>query len=149
MKKILNIIPVLTLTFLAFQFTYAEDLTCEEEEILITKLTKTVGKANPKDWKTPAHCASDIINLRIKSAVALEWINKSIEIKETVYNRVVKGDYYIVNEEPQKALDEYIRAINLAREKEKKELIPDIQWKVLVAMGVQNYLDFHANNDSE
>ncbi|MFC2124234.1 hypothetical protein ACFLU5_05440 [Bacteroidota bacterium] len=146
MIRLIKLIPVLTLILLTTQITYADNLTCAEEEALMIKHSESVEKAKPKDWKTPALCANDVITQRIKSKEALEWVNKSIEIKETIFNRVVKGDYYVVNEEIDKAQKEYIRAINLARETGKNEMIPDIQWKVLVAMGVQNYLDFHANN---
>jgi len=111
-----------------------------------SKPSKITFTAKPKDWKTPALCANDLITQRIKSVDALDWISKSIEIKETVSNRVIKGDYYVMNEEIDKAQNEYIKAINLARETGKSEMIPDIQWKVLVAMGVQNYLNFHASN---
>ena len=147
MTRLFKLFPVVTLILLTAQFTYADNLSSVEEEALILKHSEAVDKAKPKDWKTPALCANDIVTQRIKSTEALEWVNKSIEIKETVFNRVVKGDYFVVNDEIEKAQKEYIRAINLARETGKNEMIPGIQWKVLVAMGVQNYLDFHANND--
>lgn len=147
MKNLTKIISIVTLILLTSQVTLAGKPETTDEDMLIVKHREHVEKAKPNDWKTPAMCVNELVSYRIKSEEALNWINRSIEIKETVFNRVVKGDYYLVMEEVDKAQNEYIRAINLAREEGKNELIPDIQWKVLVAMGVKNYLDFHSSQN--
>ena len=96
MNRLFKIFPVAVLILLTAQFTFADNLTTAEEEALILKHSEAVEKAKAKDWKTPALCANDIVTQRIKSEEALNWVNKSIEIKETVFNRVVKGDYFVV-----------------------------------------------------
>ena len=146
MKRYTKIFPVVTLILLTAQFVFADKPEVADKEVLILKHRERVENAKPKDWKTPAICVNDLVSQRIKLEEALSWINKSIEIKETVFNRTGKGDYHVVMGEINKAQNEYIRAINMAREEGKNDLIPSIQWKVLVAMGVQNYLDFHAEN---
>ena len=67
MKRLIKLFPVVTLILLTTQFTYADRPTTIEEEALIIKHSETVEKAKPKEWKTPALCANDIITQRIQS----------------------------------------------------------------------------------
>jgi hypothetical protein len=112
---------------------------------LIDKHQTKIDKAKVTDWKTYAECANELVSMRISSEEILSWINKSIEIKETIYNRTVKGDFLLLEGEYINAKKEYIKAISLAQKSGKKNVIPDLQWRILIAMGVENYNDFHAN----
>lgn len=112
---------------------------------LIDKHQSIIDKAKVKDWKTYAECANELVSLRICNEEILSWINKSIEIKETIFNRTVKGDFLLLEGEYINAKKEYIKAIGLAQKSGKKTVIPDLQWKILIAMGVENYNNFHAN----
>jgi len=114
-------------------------------EELIDKHQTKISKAKVKDWKTYAECASELVSLRINNEEILSWINKSIEIKETVFNRTVKGDFLVLAGEYVSAKKEYIKAISLAQQSGDKKIIPDLQWKILIAMGMENYHNFHAN----
>ena len=112
---------------------------------LIDKHQTIIEKAKVTDWKTYADCANELVSMRISNEEILSWINKSIEIKETIFNRTVKGDFLLLEGEYINAKKEYIKAISLAQKSGKKKVIPDLQWKILIAMGVENYNNFHAN----
>ena len=112
---------------------------------LIDKHQTIIEKAKVTDWKTYAECANELVSMRISNEEILSWINKSIEIKETIFNRTVKGDFLLLEGEYINAKKEYIKAISLAQKSGKKKVIPDLQWKILIAMGVENYNNFHAN----
>jgi hypothetical protein len=125
---------------------YADGNKSRTEE-LIDKHQSIIDKAKVKDWKTYADCANDLVSMRICNEEILSWINKSIEIKETIFNRTVKGDFLLLAGEYKNAKKEYVKAISLAQKSGKKNVIPDLQWKILIAMGVENYDNFHANQD--
>mgnify|MGYP001812938824 FL=1 len=124
-------------------FVYADGNKSRTEE-LIDKHQSIIDKAKVKDWKTYADCANDLVSMRICNEEILSWINKSIEIKETIFNRTVKGDFLLLAGEYKNAKKEYVKAISLAQKSGKKNVIPDLQWKILIAMGVENYDNFHA-----
>ena len=124
-------------------FVYADGNESRTEE-LIDKHQSIIDKAKVKDWKTYADCANDLVSMRICNEEILSWINKSIEIKETIFNRTVKGDFLLLAGEYKNAKKEYVKAISLAQKSGKKNVIPDLQWKILIAMGVENYDNFHA-----
>lgn len=113
-------------------------------EELIDKHQSKIAKAKLNDWKTYAECANELVSMQIANEEILSWINKSIQIKETVYNRTVKGDFLVLENKLREAKKEYVRAIELARNTSEEKKIPDLQWKILVAMGLENYHDFHA-----
>jgi hypothetical protein len=113
---------------------------------LIDKLETKIEKAKFQDWKLYAECADELIQARIVNEEILSWINKSIEIKETVFNRTLMGDYLVLQNKTKEAKMEYVKAIALARKTGEKDKISGIQWKILVAMGIENYNDWHANN---
>ena len=112
---------------------------------LIDKHQTIIDKAKVTDWKTYAECANELVSMRICNEEILSWINKSIDIKETIFNRTVKGDYLVLAGQYVNAKKEYIKAISLAQKSGDRSIIPDLQWKILVTMGVENYNNFHAN----
>lgn len=115
-------------------------------EDFVLKHKLKIENARDRDWKTYAECANAFVSKRICNAEILDWINQSISIKETVFNHVVKGDYFVVTGKITEAKNAYIKAIDLAMKNGKNKEISDIQWKILIAMGVENYNEFHSLN---
>jgi hypothetical protein len=123
---------------------YADGNDSRTEE-LIDKHQSRIARAKLNDWKIYADCANELVIMRIANAEILSWINKSIEIKETVFNRTVKGDILVLQGKTTEAQKEYVKAIGLAQNTEQENKIPDLQWKILVAMGIENYNNFHTD----
>jgi hypothetical protein len=145
--KTLRIITTLIVTMMLSISMSMADGNDSNTEDLIDKQEAKIEKARSQDWKLYAECADVLIKARISNKDVLSWINKSIEIKETVYNRTLMGDYLVLENKTTEAKKEYIKAISLAQKNGEKEKISGIQWKILVAMGVENYNNFHANKN--
>lgn len=124
-------------------FSSGNDLNVEE---CILKIKARIENAAPDDWKTFADCASALVSKRIVTAEAIKWIDRSIEIRETIYNRIVRGDFLVLKGKIREGQAEYVRAIELARQEHRKDEISSIQWKILISMGIENYNKFQAEN---
>jgi len=144
MSKLRVFTTFIVIALFSASFVFADGNDSKTEELIDKHQTK-IAKAKVKDWKTYADCASELVSLRISNEEILSWINKSIEIKETVFNRTVKGDFLVLAGEYIDAKKEYIKAISLAQKSGEKNKIPDLQWKILIAMGDENYHNFHAD----
>jgi hypothetical protein len=118
-----------------------------KSEEMIDKHQSRIAKAHANDWKTYAECADELVSLRICNPEILSWINTSIKIKETVFNRTLKGDFLVLEGKFTEAKKEYIKAIGLAQNTPDEKEIPDLQWKILITMGIENYTNFHANRE--
>jgi len=145
MLKVKIFTTLLAIFFAGITCVLADGNDLDVEEF-ISKHKARVEKAGIDDWETFAECANALVTKRIASEEVILWIDKSIEIKETIYNRTVKGDYLVCKGKIKEAQNEYIRAIELARELNKNDEIPGIQWKILISMGVENYNNFHSIN---
>jgi hypothetical protein len=88
------------------------------DDKLVEKARTAVSSASPDDWHTLATWAEKCIRKGVNLKEAAEWLDKSITIKETAFNLNVKGDYYVANKLPEKALESYIRSIELGRSEE-------------------------------
>lgn len=124
-------------------FSSGNDLNVEE---YISKHKARIKNVAPDDWKTFADCANALVSKRIASVEALSWVDRSIDVRETVYNRTIKGDFLVLKGRIREAQAEYVRAIELAKQENRSKEIPKIQWKILVAMGVENYYKFQSEN---
>jgi hypothetical protein len=102
-----------------------------------------VENAAPDDWMTFAKCAEALVSKRIASDEAGNWIGHSIAVRETAYNRTVKGDYLVLKGKIRDAQAEYVRAIELAKQENQQDEIGKIQWKILISMGIENYNRYH------
>jgi hypothetical protein len=109
------------------------------EERMLLRAKRKVDNAKAGDWKTLADCANDLIKKGISSEDELEWINRSIALNENIYNISLLGDYFILKREYKRAIENYLKAIQLARIENNTEAIPTLQWKVLITLGTQNY----------
>jgi hypothetical protein len=79
------------------------------------KTRAAVSNASPNDWHTLAEAAERCIRKGVNMKEASQWLERSLEIKETAYNMSVKGDYYLANRLPQKALEFYAKSIELGK----------------------------------
>lgn len=96
----------------------------------VEKARQAVQNASPDDWHTLAKSAEKCFNRNVNLKEAAEWLDKSIEIKPTVYNLTLKGDYYKMNRLPDKALDYYVKAMKIAKEEDNNSDLSEIQRKI-------------------
>ncbi len=79
------------------------------------KAREAVEAASPDDWHTYAEAAEKCIIKEVNLKEAATWIKQSVEIKETTYNLKVLGDYYVMNNLPEKAIEAYGKSIRLGK----------------------------------
>lgn len=94
------------------------------------KTREAVENASPHDWYTLATSAEKCFKKKVNLKQAVEWLDQSLEIAETPYNLELKGDYYIDNKLPDKALEFYVRAMNVMKEQDGKSDVSPIQKKI-------------------
>lgn len=97
---------------------------------LVVKTRNAVSNAGPDDWFTLAQAAEKCIKKGVNMMEACNWLDKSMKIRETAYNLTVKGDYYFVNRLPQKALEHYVKAIEVGKADDSNFNPADIQKKI-------------------
>ncbi len=83
---------------------------------MVLKTRAAVEDASPDDWRTLAESADKMFQKKLNLKEAASWIDRSLDIKETAYNLEVKGDYYVINNLPERALEYYVKSIALGRE---------------------------------
>ncbi|TAF32489.1 MAG: hypothetical protein EAZ57_08750 [Cytophagales bacterium] len=98
-----------------FTFTAANASNFNTDDKVTLKAREIVAKAAPDDWKAYAQAAAKCVSRNKNMAEAIQWIDKSIAIQATAYNHDIKGDYYIKNNLPEKAMEYYIKALDLGR----------------------------------
>lgn len=87
----------------------------EVEQKLMRTIQAALASAKPDDWLIYAQCANYMIQNDINHEQALEWINKSIEIKENFYNNWVKARLLALKREYQEAANLSRRAMQLGQ----------------------------------
>ena len=102
---------------------FADDRTTE-------KTRDAVENASPDDWYTLAISAEKCFKKKVNLKQASEWLDQSLEIAEMPFNLELKGDYYISNRLPDKALEYYVRAMNTLKEKDGESDITQLQKKI-------------------
>lgn len=107
----------LTILSLLFSFivmpTFAND---DPNSKLVENAKKAVKKADATDWETLAQSAEICFIKKENIEEAVQWINKSLEIKETAYNLEVKGDYLKSIGKRREAKELYYNAILKSKE---------------------------------
>jgi hypothetical protein len=93
------------------------------------KARAEVAKASADDWQTLAVNAEKCFKKKVNLKEASEWLDRSLRIAETRYNLELKGDYYSMNNLPDKAIEYYLKSINAVRDKSSSEIIA-IQKKI-------------------
>ncbi|MEN7549676.1 hypothetical protein AAG747_17265 [Rapidithrix thailandica] len=121
---------VLGMVFISMSaFADGEKITKSQAKVL-KKAKAKVEKASPDDWKTYALAAEMCFGKKVNMKEAYEWLKKSIEIKETPLNLRIKGDYYTQNNLPEKAIDAYIKSMELVKAKDPYADFTEIQEKI-------------------
>jgi len=85
----------------------------EVEKKALANINAALAKAAPDDWYVWAQCAEYMLPHKEQHQKALEWINKSIAIKENFYNNWVKARLYAQNKEFQVATSLIAKAMQL------------------------------------
>lgn len=106
MKRIIFLFALLA------AFTFNANATNDDK--LVEKARTAVAIAEPDDWFTLASWAEKCIKKEVNLKEAGEWLDRSIAIRETAYNYSVKGDYYVATKQYEKALQAYVRSLELA-----------------------------------
>ncbi|TPE43168.1 DUF2911 domain-containing protein [Pontibacter mangrovi] len=83
------------------------------EKKALENIQYALAHAASDDWYTWAQCAEYMLPRKEHHAKALEWINKSIAIKENFYNNWIKAKLYAHNNEFQVAAALSAKAIEL------------------------------------
>lgn len=92
---------------------------------------ESVENAAPDDWYTLAKAAQKCITKGVNLKEAAEWLNKSLAIHEGAYNLKVKGDYYVQNKLPEKALEYYGKSIRVGKMEDPSYMDAETQDKIL------------------
>ncbi|MEM9831101.1 MAG: hypothetical protein AAF944_10715 [Bacteroidota bacterium] len=92
---------------------------------------EAVENAAPDDWYTLAKAAEKCIAKKVNLKEAAEWLNKSLAIHESAFNLKVKGDYYVHNKLPEKALEYYSKSIRVGKLEDPSYMDADTQDKIL------------------
>jgi len=82
------------------------------------KARTAVEEAAPDDWQTYAESAEICMKKKVNLAEAKQWLEKSLEIRETPYNLAVMGDYYQMNKLPNQALEYYVKSLRVGLEQD-------------------------------
>ena len=82
----------------------------------ITKAKNAVEQASPDDWKTLEESARTCIRKGKNMKEAAAWIDASMAIKATPSNLELKGDYFMKNNLPEKALSFYVQSSKTLKE---------------------------------
>jgi tetratricopeptide (TPR) repeat protein len=107
----------------SMSFAKVDDRTTE-------KAREAVENASPHDWYTLAVSAEKCFKKKVNLRQASEWLDQSLEIAEAPFNLQLKGDYYLDNRLPDKALEYYVRAMNVMKENDGEADVSGIQKKI-------------------
>jgi len=124
---------ILTATFtiiLALVMFGSNMVSAKNDDRTTEKTREDVENASPDDWYTLAISAEKCFKKKVNLKQATEWLDQSIEIAETPFNLELKGDYYIENRLPDKALTYYVRAMNVMKEDDGEADVSQLQKKI-------------------
>ncbi|MCC9167398.1 DUF2911 domain-containing protein [Pontibacter harenae] len=88
----------------------------EVEKKALANIQKALAEAKPDDWYIWAQAAEYMLPRKEHHKMALEWINKSIAIKENFFNDWIKARLYALNLEFQMAATLTAKAMQLGNE---------------------------------
>ncbi|MBC5991812.1 DUF2911 domain-containing protein [Pontibacter cellulosilyticus] len=93
--------------------TVTLNIETEVEKKALANIQNALAKAEPDDWYIWAQSAEFMLPRREHHQKALEWINKSISIKDNFFNNWIKAKLYALNKEYEMATDLTAKAIKL------------------------------------
>ena len=134
--KAFTIFTVALLTISSFSFANNNIGEAANEEKVINKAREAVESASPDDWYTYAKAAKSCFAKKVNLKEAAEWIDQSIEIKETAFNLEIKGDYYAMNRLPRKALEYYTKAAQVGKSEDFNFDTSGLQKKIAKITGI-------------
>jgi len=121
-RNLILTLGLLSIALMSFTFSSPvsnQDKDGEEKADKVTlKARELVNEAAPDDWMTYAKAAEKCINKGVNLKEAAQWLDTSIEIKETAYNLELKGDYYVSNNLTDKALEYYVKTLKVGKEQD-------------------------------
>jgi len=115
MKLKLTSISFLMLAILTLVSSTAHVQAGNRNDKIIEKAREAVDNATPDDWEALAKAADMCIEKNVNLKEAAKWIDKSVSIKETIYNTKVMGDYYALSNLPEKAVEYYSKSIRIGK----------------------------------
>lgn len=131
MKKVIN---TTTRAFVAAAFLFTISLGAfanNNTDKTTQRARESVENAAPDDWYTLAKSAQKCIEKGVNLKEAAEWLNKSLAIHESAFNLKVKGDYYVQNKLPEKALEYFSKSIRVGKMEDPSYMDADTQDKIL------------------
>ena len=93
--------------------TITLNIETEVEKKALANINEALKNADPEDWYIWAQSAEFMIPRREHHQKALEWINKSIAIKDNFFNNWIKARLYAQNKEYEMAANLTAKAIQL------------------------------------
>ena len=114
-KNVKMIMMALAAVFVSAS-VYAAPGTAENKTVEKARLA--VEEAAPDDWHTYAESAEKCMRKKVNLKEAKVWLDKSLNIKETPYNLAIMGDYYNMNDLPEKALEYYVKSLRVGLEQD-------------------------------
>lgn len=117
-------------TIMAFVILSTSMAYAKVDDRTTEKTREAVENASPHDWYILATSAEKCFKKKVNLKQASEWLDQSLEIAETPFNLELKADYFIDNKLPDKALEYYVRAMNIIKENDGKGDVGHIQKKI-------------------
>ena len=112
-------ISLILLSLFATSLAFSNDQRDSKKPDKVTiKTREAVAEAQPDDWKTLAEAAEKCIHKGVNLKEAQEWLDTSLKIKETALNLMVKGDYYASNNQPDRALEYYVKSLKVGKQQD-------------------------------
>lgn len=100
------------------------------------KARAAVKNSSEGDWKTYALSAQMVIERKIALNEAKEWLEESLNVKETPFNLEIMGDYYMAAGQAKEAMTYYFKSMNLLKETTVEPNTDAIQQKLWDARAV-------------
>ncbi|OHX66977.1 hypothetical protein [Flammeovirga pacifica] len=126
---IISLSLLLSLGFSSFANTNELEVPTEASS---AKLVNMINNAEASDYKTYTKAAMFAINWNADLALAKEWIDHALSVKENSQTVEVLGDYYVRTGQVEKAKAAYFKALELGLFSVDQEDINRMQRKVLV-----------------
>ena len=121
--------PGITLTLVSM-LIFCGPIFARIDDRTTEKTRDAVEKASPDDWYTLAISAEKCFKKKVNLEEAALWLDQSLRIAETPFNLELKGDYYLDNRLTDKALEYYVRAMNIMKENDGEAEVSTLQKKI-------------------
>ena len=82
---------------------------------IVLKARDAVSNAATDDWYTLAMSAEKCVAKETNLEEAVQWLHKSLEIRETAINLEVMGDYYMAVDSPKEAISYYVKSMSAGK----------------------------------